>query len=220
MDTSTDDIIAVNNEELTESLIAEHPERDFRFWAFGEKISHWLEYPQDSNIDLWSDNYRPRVSRRGMKVFLVPALLVLLGIGLKLSYDSFRYFSMHAEIAAVEAEAQEILKRRFPVFKTVAGGTERGLMEKAVLRIGGSDDTKSIHSTLAQASTILARQRVTLSDIVYRNDELIITCLLNDFSQVDIIRKQLNARKGLSVSLQSSASEDGKVVASYSIRNQ
>jgi len=220
MDTSTEDIIAVNSEALAEQLIADHSERDFRFWDFGDKLAHWLEYPQSSAIDLWSERYRPRVSRRGAKVFLVPALLVLLSISLKLGYDSYRYFAMHAEIAAIESEAQETLKRRFPVFKSVAGGTERGLMEKAVSRIGGGNEAKSIHSTLAQVSTILARQRVTLSDIVYRNEELILTCLLNDFSQVDVISKQLNGRNGITASLQSSASEDGKIVASYSIRTQ
>jgi len=220
MDTSTDDVIAVNNEELTETLISQHSERDFRFWGFGEKLSHWLEYSQNSLIDLWSESYRPKVSRRGWKVYLAPLALIVLSLALKFGYDSYRYFALHAEIAAIEMESQEILKRRFPVFKTVAGGTERGLMEKAVSRVGGSDSSKSLHSMLAEASVVLARQRITLSDIVYRNEELVLTCLLNDFSQVDLISKQLNRRPGLVAALQSSASEDGKIVASYSIQNQ
>jgi len=93
-------------------------------------------------------------------------------------------------------------------------------MEKAVSRVGGSDSSKNLHSMLAEASVVLARQRITLSDIVYRNEELVLTCLLNDFSQVDLISKQLNRRPGLVAALQSSASEDGKIVASYSIQNQ
>jgi len=219
MNTDTSDIIAVNDEPLTEKLIAEHPERDFRFWAFGGKLSHWLEYPQSSNIELWTDTYRPRVNRRGNKIYLIPLLLIVLSITLKLAYDSYRYFAMHAEIAAIETEAQGILKQRFPVFKTVAGGTERELMEKGIARMGGPDRSKSVHNTLAQASAILSRQGVTLSDIIYRDEELILTCLLNDFSQVDLLSKQLNRRPGLAASLQSSASEDGKIVASYSIKN-
>ncbi len=219
MNTDTSDIIAVNSEQLAENLIAEHPERDFRFWAFGEKLSHWLEYAQTSTIELWTDTYRPRVSRRNKKVYLLPLALIVLSVTLKLGYDSYRYFAMHAEIAAIETEAKSILKKRFPVFKTVASGTERELMEKGIARMGGPDRSKSVHNTLAQAAAILSRQRVSLSDITFRNEELILTCLLNDFSQVDLLNKQFNQRPGLSATLQSSASEDGKIIASYSIKN-
>jgi len=220
MDTDTSDIIAVNDEELTKTLLEEYPERDIRFWGFGRKLSHWVEYSQSSTLDLWTDLYRPRVRRRGNKAFIWPMLLILLSVGLKLSYDSYRYVAMHSEIAAIESEARSILKQRFPVFKTIASGTERSLMEKAVKRMGGPDELDTVHSALVKAAQVLSRQRVTLSEINYRNEELILTCLLTDFSQVDLINKQFNSRPGLVASLQSSASEGGKVVATYSIKNQ
>ena len=92
-------------------------------------------------------------------------------------------------------------------------------MEKGIARMGGPDRSKSVHNTLAQAAAILSRQRVSLSDITYRNEELILTCLLNDFSQVDLLNKQFNRRPDMSATLQSSASEDGKIIASYSIKS-
>lgn len=218
MDVPTSDIIAVNSEELTEKLIAMEPDRDIRFWDFGSKLSHWLEYEQPLGIDLWSDTYRPRVSRVSKTMFIIPLMIIGFSLLLKLGFDSYRYFSLHAEVAAVQAESKAILAKRFPAFKDVALGSEREMMERAIARIGGPDKSKSVHNMLAQVSTILSRQRVSLSDIAYRDEELMLTCLLNDFSQVDLLNKQLNRRPNLSASLQSSASEDGKIIASYSIK--
>lgn len=218
MNVPISDVIAVNDEGLTEDLIGANPDRDFRFWAFGNKLAHWLEYEQTLSLDLWSDVYRPRVSRMSKRAFVLPLLILAMSVVLKLGYDSYRYFALHAEIVTVQDEAQKILKQRFPTFNNVARGLERDMMERAVARMGGADKSKSVHNTLAQASAILARQRVSLSEISYRNDELVITCLLNDFSQVDLFTKQFNQRSNLRAELRSSASEDGKIVASYSIK--
>jgi len=220
MDTAIDDVVAVNDKELTESLIAANPDRDFRFWDFGNRLAHWLEYDQALSIDLWSDTYRPRVSRRSKAIFLMPMILIMLSVLIKLGYDSYRYFALHSEIAAVQSESQDILKSRFPIFDNVAPGTEREMMERAVARMGGADKSKSVHNALAQTAIILAKQRVSLSDVIYRNEELVITCLLNDFSQVDLLAKQFNQRSDLDAQLQSSASEDGKIIASYSIKQK
>ncbi|MFT6032715.1 MAG: type II secretory pathway component PulL, partial [Arenicella sp.] len=218
MNVPLSNVIAVNSEELTEKLIIMEPDRDIRFWDFGSKLSHWLEYEQALAIDLWSETYRPRVSRLNKAVFLFPVVILVFSVVLKFGFDSYRYFAMHVEIASIQSEAQNILTKRFPVFGDVTPGTERMMMVQAIARMGGPDKSRSVHSTLAQVSTILARQRVTLSDIAYRNEELVITCLLADFSQVDILTKHFNSRPGLSATLQSSASDEGIIIASYSIK--
>jgi len=218
MDIANSDIIAVNDEALTEELIRDNPDRDFRFWSFGTKLAHWLEYEQALAIDLWSDVYRPKVSRMSKAMFILPAIIIVLSVVVKLGYDSYRYFAMHAEIASVLSESQQILKNRFPVLSNVASGTEREMMERAIARMGGPDKSKSVHNALAQTSAILSQQRVSLKDIAYRNEELIITCVLNDFSQVDLLTTRFNRGKSMRAKLQSSASEDGKIIASYSIK--
>ena len=218
MNVPLSNVIAVNSEELTEKLIIMEPDRDVRFWNFGTKLAHWLEYEQALTIDLWSEVYRPRISRFSKAMFLTPLLIVVLSLLLKIGFDSYRYVALHAEITSVQEEAQAILSKRFPVLKNVAVGTEREMMELAIARMGGPDKSKSVHNSLAQVAAILSRQRVTLSDIAYRNTELVITCVLDDFSQVDLLNKQFNRRPELSATLQSSASEDGKIIASYSIK--
>ena len=71
---------------------------------------------------------------------------------------------------------------------------------------------------LAGASKVLKSQNVTLSDISFQNEELTLTCRLTDFSQVDILTKQLNANGRTTAELQSSEADDGKIIASYLIK--
>lgn len=220
MELPVNETVAVNDEALTEQLISEFPDRDFRHWPFGSKLSHFLEYKPQLTLDLWGDKYKPKVSRLGVKAFLWPVLCIALAIFVKMAFDSYRYVSMHAEIAAIQAEQNAILLESFPMLDAVILGTEREMMELAIARMGGPDRTKSMHSALADAAKVLRQQKISLLNIVYRNDELILTCKLNDFSQVDTLTKQFNRTPSLVASLQSSASDGGDVVANYSLRHK
>lgn len=220
MELPINETIAVNDEALTEQLIADNPDRDFRHWPFGSKLSHFLEYKPSLVLDLWADKYKPKVSRNRKNSFVLPLIIIALSIVAKMGYDAYRYVSLHAEIAAVHQESQSILLQHFPVLTSVSPGSEKEMMEKAIAKMGGPDRSKSVHSTLAHAAKVLKRQNVSLINIVYRNDELILTCMLNDFSQVDTLTKLFNAVPAISASLQSSASEEGKVIANYSLRQQ
>jgi len=218
MDVPINSTIAVNDKELTTELIAEHPDRDFRHWQFGHKMAHWLEYQSNPNFDLWSDKYRPSVSRLDWKSFALPAIVLAFAVIGKMGFDTYRYLALHAEIASIQSEKQAVLKSAFPELEFVEPGQERIVMEQAISRMGGADRSKSAQAMLAEIANVLRRQNVTLSDMVYRNSELVITCQLNDFSQVDQLTNQLNARPSLEATLQSSAADDGDIIASYSLR--
>lgn len=220
MDVPMTSTIAVNDEALTEHMIGDHPDRDFRHWPFGNKMAHWLEYLPSISIDLWADKYRPKVKKTGKRPFLLPVAVALCAIVLKMGYDSYRYFALHSEIASIQEQSQTLLKESFPMFDNVPLGQERTMMEQAIARMGGPDQSKSVHSSLAEIASVLSRQNITLSNIVYRNEELVVTCLVNDFSQVDMLAKQFNQRPKLEAALQSSSSDDGQIVASYSIRQK
>lgn len=220
MDIPMTSTIAVNDESMTEKLISDYPDRDFRHWPFGSKMAHWLEYFSSPGIDLWADKYKPRVSNMTMRTYLLPALVLCCAAVIKMGYDTYRYLALHSEIAEIRSESQAILTENFPLLDSVKRGTERRMMEQAIARIGGPDNSKSVHSSLAEVSGVLARQSVSLSNIVYRNEDLLITCLLNDFSQVDVLVKQFNQRPKLAAALQSSSSDDGQIIASYSIRQK
>lgn len=218
MDVPIADTIAVNDQELAKQLIEEHPSRDFRHWPFGDRMRHWLEYEFESNLDLWADVYRPKVSRMGKSVLLKPALLLMLAVGAFFSYDVYRYFALHSEIGRLDQKMVNILGETVPGVQGVSGGDARRFLETAISRGQAKANEKSVHAALAEAATVLKRMRATLVEMTYQNEELVLTCVLNDFSQVDALTKQLNGRRSLSASLQGSAAEDDKVVATYSVR--
>lgn len=218
MDLPIASTIAVNDKDLTEALIADNPDRDFRHWPFGHKMAHWLEYSPDLNVDLWADKFRPNVRRFGLRAYLLPVALAGLALFGKFAFDTYRYVSMHAEIKVIQEEAQAIFTDTFPDFGAVPLGQERILMEQLISRMGGADQTRSVQLMLAETASVLRKQNVTISNLVYRDSELIISCQLSDFSQVDRLTKQLNARPRLTATLQSSAADDGEIIASYALR--
>ena len=219
MDLPLDSVVAVNDEALTEQLISGHPDRDFRHWPFGSKMAHWLEYPFSSSVNLWGDAFTPSVSRFNKRIFLMPLMLLGFAVFVKFAYDSYRYFSLHAEIAAIQDESQAILKKHFPEVGPTQKRKERAIMERAIKASGGVNQGRArLHAMLSDVANTLGREKVTLSDFSYRNHELLITCLLNNFSQVDKVTKQLNSKTGLSAQLQSSESDEGRIIASYLLK--
>lgn len=217
MDVPVSSVIAVNDQQLTEQLIERHPDRDFRHWPIGEKMAHWLEYPRVMELDLWSDAYRPSVNSLDWRSFSLPLIIFGIAIAALFLFDTYRYFSLHAEVRSIDAEMQDIIKRTFPEIDTVEVNNERYIMQQALERRRGPVISRGMHTLLAETSAVLRREKITLSNIVYRDSELVITCQLNDFSQVDKITRQLNSRPAISATLQSSASDDGEIVASYAL---
>lgn len=217
MDIPVSSVVAVNNEGLTQQLIERHPNRDFRFWQFGEKMRHWLEYTSDSNIDLWSNEYRPKISRTGNNAFFKPLMLIVTAALLYVGYDIVRYYSLQNEINRLDQKMVSTLLDVFPEADGVAGGDARVYMQRAINRGQAQSQKRGVHEAIADMAGVLKRMQITLIELNYQNSELVIICILKDFSQVDALTKQFNARKSLSASLQGSSAEDGRVIATYSL---
>lgn len=210
--------IAVNDETLIEELVKEYPDRDFRLWNFGYKMAHWLEYPPLLNYDLWADKYRPAVSRGGTSGFAIPIAVLCLAIFGKFAFDTYRYIFLHREIASISVEAQELVKFVVPEIDVVPRGDERRIMQRALESRGAVGPAATLQTMLSETASVLQKNNVTISNLVFRDSQLIITCLVADFSQVDLLTRQINGRKGLSAELQSSSSDDGDISASYLIK--
>jgi len=215
MDVPISSTIAVNDEALTTQLIESHSDRDFRYWSFGNKLAHWLEHEPIHNYDLLADEFRPSVRSFEWRSFMVPIAVVATAVFCVFLYDTYRYFALHAEIRSIQEEQQKIVMNSFPELDFVDPNSARSIMQQAISRLGGKPKSATAQSVLAEAAGVLKSQNVSLSNIVYRDSEMIITCLLNDFSQVDKLMVQLNSRPNIKASLQSSASDDGQIVASY-----
>lgn len=209
--------IAVNNEELLKKLLSAHPDRDFRLWQIGSKMAHWLEQPPQFMFDLMGEDYRPSVRQFDWRSFKMPIAVIALAVVMASLFAIYRYVSLHAEIKRIDNEAQEILQDSFPDLGSIEPGNERYMMEQALVRRGGTARAIGVPEMLANVALVLSRQNVTLVEVVYRDDAMLITCRLNDFAQVDVIRKQLNARPKLGAQLDSSSAEDGQIIATYTL---
>lgn len=218
MDVPIGATVAVNEQDLTERLIAEHPDRDFRHWPFGSKMAHWLDYTSSFDVNLWSEQYRPKVGNTAWRAFALSAAVFVAALLGVLIYDAYRYFSLHNEIKSIHQESASLLRQHFPELDSVEPSTERAFMERAIVNQGGVGQANSVQAMLADIASVLRRQNVTIADIIFRDSQLIITCLLNDFSQVDRITRQLNARPRLSAILQSSSNKEGSIKADYVIK--
>ncbi|NND81472.1 MAG: hypothetical protein HKN50_03510 [Gammaproteobacteria bacterium] len=207
--------IAVSDKALTEELIDSHADRDFRHWPIGNKMAHWMEQTSVRDLDIWSDSYRPAVSTLAWRSFSLPAGIAAAAVLLVLLFDTYRYFSLHQEVRSIDQAMQKLVLETFPEIDAVQRDNELAIMQQALARRGGPQQELGINHLLAEISRVLRQQNVSLTELVYRDGQLVINCSLNDFSQVDEIRRQLNARPRISANLEASSSNDGQITASY-----
>ena len=217
MDVPPSDTIAVNDQQLTEQLISQYPDRDFRHWEFGTRMAHWLGYQANFTTNLWGDQYRPTAGQSPWRVFQWPALLLVVAVLGVMLYDSYRYLNLHAEINNILNESTTILQGHFPEFDNIDPNDARALMQRAIENRSGVGQALSVQEMLSDVAVVLRRFKVSLSDIAYRDMQLTITCLLGDFAQVDRIVKQLNAPAKLNAELKGVSNDKGKVIATYII---
>jgi len=219
MDVPIASTIAVNDQHLAERIISENPDRDVRHWPFGSKMAHWLEYLPELKFDLWGDKFRPSVRKLNWRAYALPILIMAIAAVSKMGYDTYRYLDLHREIRAINSEMEEIVISTFPQIDFVELGREETMMREAISRLGAVDNAKNLQSALAEVSAVLGRQRVTIASMTYRDSRLEIVCELKNFSQVDQLTRQLNARPTINARLLSSSSDDGDIIASYTIEN-
>lgn len=211
--------VAVTDRDFAEKLIADYPDRDFRLWEAGNKIAHWLEYPEaDPTLDILTDKYRPSVRRFEWSGFYVPIGIATAAVFVFLLFDVYRYFALHHEIREVLDEQAMVLQKSFPEITDVPDNQARALMERALTNRVGKPQQHNATSLIAATAQVLHREKVSLSEVVFRDGQLTITCVLSDLSQVDKITRQLNSRPQVSALLESSANEDGQILASYTLR--
>jgi len=220
MDVAVDLTVSVNDKELTEQLIAEYPNRDFRHWDCGNKLVHWLEYPESLKVDLWGDHYRPSIRRSGSNPYTLPLLLLALLLISKVGFDAYQTIALKSEIAAIKKEAQITFKKSLPDFGEVASGQEKNIMEQVLSRTGSVETSINLQQMLGVVARATRGQKITMTEFSFKNDELLITCALSDFSQVDQLAKKINSDANLTSSLQSSETDDGRVIATYLIKKK
>lgn len=208
-------VIAVNDKTFAEQLISAHTERDIRHWSFGDRMAHWLEYSGLAEIDLWNEQHRPRSRTAKFREYLPAASVAGLALMALASSAVITYYSLHREISSITAESQALVKRLVPELEYVAPGQERMYAERILSqRVQGSDQASLPRMLIAVAPTFRA-ERISLKEIRYAQDQLIVSAYLSNLSQVDAIVNQLRKLAAYDAKLQGTSTEDNSIVATF-----
>ncbi len=214
-ETSLGAVIAVNDKAFAEKLVAAHSERDIRYWSFGDRMAHWLEYSGLADIDLWSEQYRPRSRKARFKEYL-PAVAVAGVAVLALAISAvISYYSLHREIASITTESQVLVKQLLPELDYVAPGQERMFAERILSERGHGSNLTSLPRMLMAIAPAFRAERVTLKEIRYAEEQLIVSAYLSSLGQVDGIVNRLRKLVAFDVKLQGTSTEDNAIVATF-----
>jgi type II secretory pathway component PulL len=142
----------------------------------------------------------------------------IVGLGLKLSFDVYRYASYTFEYASIQQESREILVEMFPDSDNVPEGKERFFVQQAINRGQvNSVDLSEFQPLIATVSKVFKRNNIQVESITFADNNLVVACKLNNLSQVDQIDRQINQIRNVSSELLSSNVNDGSVTARYKV---
>lgn len=212
-----DAVIAANSEEWTKSLLADFSNRDIRHWPFGDKMASWVEYGNLPEFDVWSDQYRPSSRKSLLVQYRWPVAFTAAAAAILIGAQLFFYFSLHQEIKLITEESQVLAKRLIPDLDYVEPGQERTFVERYLVEQAHGGLGFSLPHTLAAVAPILRSERITLSEIRFKQNELIIDCLLYNLAQIDSLARRFDGLDAFTAKLQGSKAQDGAIVATFSI---
>ena len=215
--------IGINTEELTQSIVKSFPDIDARHWAIGDRMAYWLEHGPDLSKDLLGEDFLPVRRTKGSKDFRWAAVLAGLALALKLIFDGYEYVTLWNEDRVLSDKMVSVIQESFPEVTNVIPTKERFMMQQQMDRLEGNS------STLGQFQEIIAavawarlqtKLDIQVSDMRFKSGELVFTCLLKDFAQVDKLTKSFDSNDKIISELASSSSEGGKVSARYRLKRK
>jgi len=213
--------IGVNTEELTQSIMDSFPDMDARHWAIGDRMAYWLEQNPDLSSDLLGDEFLPVQRTKGSNDFKWAAVLVGLALVLKLIFDGYEYVTLWNEDRVLSTKMVSVIQEVFPEVTNVIPTKERFMMQQQMDRLEGNSSTLGQFQDIVAAvawARIQTKLDIQVSDMRFKSGELVFTCLLKDFSQVDKLTKSFNSNDKIISELASSSSEGGKVSARYRLK--
>lgn len=213
-------VIAVNNKDFAERLIKDNSERDIRHWSFGDRMAHWLEYSGQADIDLWTDQTRPR-SRKSLFVeYWQAAALIGITITVLATSEIHTYLSLHREIKLITQESQELVKRLVPELDYVTEGQERTYAEKILSRQSQGASPSSLPRMLVALTPVLRSENILLKEVVYERSELTISGYISNLGQVDSVVKKLESLPSYTAKLQGTSNEGDTIVATFVVASE
>lgn len=215
--------VGVNTEELTQSIVENFPHVDARHWAIGDRMAYWLEHKPDLSNDLLGGEFLPVQRVKGSDNLRWAAIFMGVALSLKLLFDGYEYISLWNEDRLLSKKMVSVIQESFPEVTNVIPTKERFMMQQQMDRLEGNSSTLGQFQVIVAAvawARIQTRLDIQISDMRFKSGELVFTCLLQDFAQVDKLTKSFNNNDKITSELASSSAEGGKVSARYRLKTK
>ncbi len=205
-------VAAVNERALAESLVGEGGE--VRLWEIGAGYGDWIAHrggkdPMPNLLPMVTGTRSERSTIPGLKV-----AVVLLGLGVlaKGGLDAYEYRALEGEADRLERAIHDQFVSTFPEETRVVNA--RSQFRQKLLELeqagGAGGDFQALLAAVARAV-----DGAGIEELVFRDESLEVLCSVNNFADLDALKRRLEEAAPVQVELVSSGSLGDRVTGRY-----
>lgn len=211
--------IAVNDVEVARRLIGLGGTA-VREWDIGRQFAEWLAHDHTpfERLNILKDLDAHEQSSRLKSWTRVAVMLLGLGILTRVGMDMYENYVLYRQSQAIDREIVEIFHETFPRITRIVN--PRLQMEQQIKMLQtGRVDAGQFQVLLSAVARVVPLGDVTLEEITFRGNTLLITCTTKDFAGLDQLKQRFAQDAQVRVELISSGSRDNKVSARFKLQS-
>ncbi len=209
--------VAVNDVDLARRFIAAGGGM-VNEWNIGDNFIDWLNHQSGGAVaaNLLTGEFTPLHRQQSNAGLKAAAIVLALGFLLKMGIDGAEYWYLKKKNARMDRQITQIFNWAFPDIPRVVNPRAQMERQLELLQSGdtGSGEFAQLLSAVAKS---IPATRSNLQEIVFRNNEMTITCSVTDFAGLDRLQKFFESQPGVVVDLISSGSQDNKVSGRFKL---
>lgn len=181
-------------------------------WHVGATFTEWMRHGHQlpDSVNLLRDDANRGESASASTWMKIAAVLLGLSLLLRVGMDAYDHVTLSNREARLDRDIEATLKEAFPDITRIVN--PRAQMEQRLkgLSLGatGGDGFLSLLSVVASAAT---DADVTVEEITFRDNELLVTCRTRDFEALDRLQQRFGNEPRVRSELVSSGSQDNSV---------
>jgi len=189
-----------------------------REWNIGDNFTDWLEHETQIIIsgNLLQGAYKPRHHGQGYGRYKTAAVLLFAALVIHLIANGYEYFDLVSKNKQLDEDIKAVFLDTFPDTQRIVNPSLQMTQRAKQLKSGyvGAGEFQNLLSSVARA---LPATQGKIEEINFRDNELIITCVTNDFAGLDRLKKKFAEDPQVKVELLSSGSRDNRVSGRFKI---
>ena len=181
--------IAVNKVELARRFVAADGSM-VNEWDIGENFVEWLSHQSGGVVsaNVLTGEFTPLHRQQSNAGLKAAAIVLALGFLLKMGIDAGEYFYLNKKNQRLDRQITQVFNWSFPDIPRVVNPRVQMERQLELLQSGnrGSGEFAQLLSAVAKA---VPATRSNLQEVVFRNEEMTITCSVSDFAGLDRFKK-------------------------------